>query len=121
MDKKRKNVGSTMVEVLVGFALLMILMAGLSHLINMSSEMVFNTKDTMNEQKSFLEEFYKDNHGSLSESEITSDGLRLIETDSSGNSDKTDGVTVALENTGIRKISDDESGLSVYQIYKVLP
>jgi hypothetical protein len=117
MDKKRKNTGSTMVEVLVGFTLLMILMVGLTRLIKISSEMVFKTRDMINDQKSLVEEFYKENHGSLTKTVVSDDTLALQETDSNGQI-ISDGVNISLGSTKIEKISDDESGLSIYQIYR---
>lgn len=117
MNIKGNNAGSTMVEVLVGFTLLMILMVGLTRLIKISSEMVFNTKDMINAQDSFAEEYYKGDHGTLTKSTVSSDSLILKETDSSGN-DKADGVTITLLNAKIEKFSDDESELSLYQIYR---
>jgi hypothetical protein len=117
-EKKRKNTGSTMVEVLVGFTLLMILMVGMTRLVNISSEMVFKTRDMMNKQSALTEEFYKSDHGNLSRSTVLYDGLILEETDSSGKNIKADGVSVTLPDERIEKLTDDESGLSVYQIYK---
>jgi Na+-transporting NADH:ubiquinone oxidoreductase subunit NqrF len=116
MNKKANNTGSTMVEVLVGFTLLMIMMAGLTRLIKLSSEMVFNTKDMMNDQLSFEEELYKEDYGTLTRSTLSSDGIVLKETDSSGNG-KAGGINIALTDAGVEKLSDDESELSLYRIY----
>jgi hypothetical protein len=105
-----------MVEVLVGFTLLMIMMVGLTRLIKLSSEMVFNTKDMMNAKLYFEEELYKEDYGALTRSTLSSDGLVLKEADSSGNG-KADGVTITLPDAGVEKLSDDESELSLYRIY----
>jgi hypothetical protein len=118
MNKKEKNTGSTMVEVLVGFTLLMILMVGMTKLVNLSSEMVFKTRDTMNKQSTLTEEFYKTDHGNLSSSIVISDGLIMKETDSSGKDIEADGASIKLGDAKMKIFSDEESGLSIYQIYK---
>jgi hypothetical protein len=116
MRKKRlNNIGSTMVEVLVGFSILMILIAGLTGIINLSSNMIFATKDTLAEQDDFLEQFYQADHGSLSTTGIP-DSISLQETDSTGENIKAGGVKIHLDHAKASKVVDSDSGLNIYQI-----
>jgi Tfp pilus assembly protein PilE len=113
--KRKKNKGSTMVEVLVGFTILMILMAGLTRIIEVSSNMVFSTQDILKEQDAFLEQFYQTGHGSLNKSGIAFD-ITMVETDSTGENPKAGGVQLRLDHAQAEKVTDSSSGLHVYQI-----
>jgi hypothetical protein len=116
MRRKRKNSGSSMVEVLVGFTILMILMAGLTAIIHVSSEMLFSTHDMLQTQSSYLQQFYKNEHGALSKTSTDAADITLIETDSEGESKKSGGTEFELDHARLEKVSDSESGLTVYQI-----
>jgi hypothetical protein len=113
MKKHHNNQGSTMVEVLVGFAILMILMAGIARIINVSSNMLYSTRDMLDEQESFVEEFYKNNHGSLNAEEITSFTVSLEETDDTGNM-KSGGITLDLDHANPEKVYDG----TVFTVYQ---
>jgi Tfp pilus assembly protein PilW len=115
MKKRRKSDGSTMVEVLVGFSILMILLAGLTGVIHVSSNMLFDTRDMLREQESFREQFYKAGHGSLCTTPITAVRIALKETDSTGQKEQPGGAQISLEHAQVEKVSDG-SGLTVYQI-----
>jgi hypothetical protein len=105
-----------MVEVLVGFTILMILMAGLTAIIHVSSEMLFNTKDMLQEQTDYVKEFYKENHGSLSISKHDSVTISLVETDSTGETELSGGTRLELDHGMLEKVSDTDSGMTVYQL-----
>jgi hypothetical protein len=109
------NAGSTMVEVLVGFTILMILMAGITGLINVSSNMLFNTHDMLEAQRNFMQEYYKTNYGGLTKDTIASGTVELTAADSSGEK-KADGVSISLNHAVMQKISDADNGLTIYQV-----
>jgi Tfp pilus assembly protein PilE len=112
---RRKNRGSTLVEVMVGFAILMILAAGVTRLIHLSSEMLADSKDMLQGQNSFTQQLYKNNHGSLTTSEIKPFTVILQETDSTGENKKSGGASITLDHAKTEKISDEESEMTVYQ------
>jgi hypothetical protein len=116
MKRKRANRGSTMVEVLVGFVIFMILVAGMMRIVNLSSNMMMKSKDLLGQQGDFLKEFYQEDCGLLNSEEISSGTFLLTETDSTGKK-KADGIQIPLEEKRIqvKKISDGD-GLTVYQI-----
>jgi competence protein ComGF len=116
LNKEPKSEGSTMVEVLVGFSILMILLAGLTGVIHVSSTMLFDTRDMLEERKLFQEQFYRTEHGELNKTEIPAVRFSLKETDSTGKNAKTDGAEILLNHARAEKVSD-ENGLTVYQIY----
>jgi hypothetical protein len=100
----------------VGFSILMILMAGVTHIIQMSSEMLFNTKDMEQEQNSFLEQFYRTNHGTLSTTKLSSVTVYLEETDATGENKLTGGAKLTLDHAVPEKVSDTTTGITVYQM-----
>jgi hypothetical protein len=115
--KKKRNKGSSMVEVLAGFSILMILMAGITGIIKVSSNMIMEAKDMMSEQDQFTAEFYKKDYGDL-EQDASYDSLevRLLVVDSQGNQTQ-DGGSIYLDHAKLRKISsrEDDSAYMVYQ------
>jgi Tfp pilus assembly protein PilE len=111
----KKNRGSTLVEVMVGFAILMILAVGITRVINVSSEILEDSRDMLREQNAFIQQFYKKNYGTLTTSEIKPFQVTLQETDSTGENAKTGGASIALDHARTDKISDDDSGITVYQ------
>lgn len=115
-NKEPKSEGSTMVEVLVGFSILMILLAGLTGVIHVSSTMLFDTRDMLEERELFLEQFYRTEHGELNKTVIPAVRFSLKETDSTGQNAITDGAEIPLNHARADKVSD-ENGLTVYQIY----
>jgi 3-methyladenine DNA glycosylase Mpg len=56
----RKNRGSTMVEVLIGFTLLIILVAGFTKVIEISNTFIIKSKDLAYETELLEEKLYKD-------------------------------------------------------------
>lgn len=52
-DFMKDNKGSTMIEVIVGFTLLMIILSSLTHIIDVSSELFFKSKDMIVKENSF--------------------------------------------------------------------
>lgn len=111
----KKNKGSTMVEVLAGFVILMILMASAIGIIKLSANMVFNTKDIENEQLAFEQHIYSNNSdGKLEVTEMTDD-LSLVETDYQG-TPMGNGIEVPLEGAVVKRYDDPVTGLSAYNI-----
>lgn len=53
------NAGSTMTEVLVGFVLLMILVATLINIVKVSQNMIMNSVDYISRRESFAQERYR--------------------------------------------------------------
>jgi hypothetical protein len=121
--KKKRNKGSSMVEVLAGFSILMILMAGITGIIKVSSNMIMEAKDMMSEQDQFTAEFYKKDYGDL-EQDASYDSLEvcLLVVDSQGNQTQ-DGGSIYLDHAKLRKISskEDDSAYMVYQFEESEP
>lgn len=59
VSKKKKNMGMTMIEVLLGFVLLAAFLGGVSSIIHFSSNMLYNSVDLKNYQEEFIAEMYK--------------------------------------------------------------
>lgn len=94
-DNKKTDRGSTMVEVLIGFTLLMILVAGFTKIIQISREFIMVSKDRVYEAELLEEKVYKgedaasvktdismtesENYGGSSAAKITLDDV-IIET-----------------------------------------
>jgi Tfp pilus assembly protein PilV len=73
---KRKNSGSTMVEVLIGFTLLMIIFAGFTKLIKLSDSFVKTSKDMQYETEFLEEKMYGE------EPTAVHDGISMVEAES---------------------------------------
>lgn len=85
IKKLKQNKGSTMVEVLVGFTVLVVVIVEcMVHIVGMSSEMVQNSKDLVNDMHTLNEKMY------------TKDVLAADNTSSDVGYTKLDGVTVSL-------------------------
>jgi 3-methyladenine DNA glycosylase Mpg len=70
----RKNRGSTMVEVLIGFTLLIILVAGFTKVIEISNTFIIKSKDLAYETELLEEKLYKD-----ADAYNVSTGISLVE------------------------------------------
>ena len=82
---KWNNKGSTMVEVLVGFTILVLVVVDcMVHIVGMSNEMVKNSKDLVNDIHTLNEQMY------------TKDVLSTNNTDFTEGYTKLDGVTITL-------------------------
>ena len=82
---KWNNKGSTMVEVLVGFTILVLVVVEcMVHIVGMSNEMVKNSKDLINDIHTLNEQMY------------TKDVLSTNNTDFTEGYTKLDGVTITL-------------------------
>lgn len=121
---KLNNAGSTMIEVLVGFVLLMILMASIVGIIDLSSDLRMKAKDILDEQSAFQSELYKKNYGVADETGHTGTNtmsivdigdFSLVETDSEGRDLTTEKATIKL-NSGLtlKRIESTITGQSVY-------
>lgn len=78
----KDNKGSTMIEVVVGFTLLLILLAGLTKIIDVSTEMYYQSVDVVRNKERFTEELYKKSGASgstvLERTEYKDDTLQLV-------------------------------------------
>lgn len=111
----KNNKGSTMVEVLVGFSLLVILMAGVSRVIDVSVNMFMYSKTIQNEQLAFQEKYFKTvPEGLVLEKIVSAGNVYLVETDMDGEI-KSGGSTVFMPEMELWMVSDEESGIRMYR------
>lgn len=104
-----------MVEVLVGFSLLVILMAGVSRVMDVSVNMFMDSKEIQNEQLAFQEKYLKKVPvGLVSEKIVTAGNVYLVETDMDGEI-KGGGSTVFIPEMELWRVSDAESGIRMYR------
>ena len=75
INKKLNSNGMTMVEVMMGFVILGILLAGLTNIIFFSSNMIKNSVDIKKAQEELSAEAYKTNSGAV----VSSGGFSLKE------------------------------------------
>lgn len=116
--RRKNNRGSTMVEVLVAFSLLLLLLGGLTKIIHVSSNLLMQTKDLQVEQETFCEKYYRQNQGGLQKKTVLSAGPTAIsfeEVDVDGNH-KANGDQIALTQTEIISFTDDETATTMYQV-----
>jgi uncharacterized protein involved in tellurium resistance len=115
MKKIKNNDGSTMVEVLVSFTVLMILMAGLTGIIKVSSDLIMQAKDMQDNQSAFVEEFYKEDFGSLQKDVLEEcPDIKLQPANKTGT--VISGENIILDHANLKKVSEADTG-SAYIIY----
>jgi hypothetical protein len=115
----RKNGGSTMAEVLVGFAFLMILMVGFVRLLRVSSDFLMAATDTASWQEELQEELYKKTPDeSVVDVQTGKDvPLTFVQTEGAdGNTVKKDGIHLTLEQGRLKSTTHHELNMTVYQI-----
>lgn len=113
-DVMKNNRGTTMVEVLVGFTLLMILLSSLSHIIKVSSELFFSAKDMLVRESTFNENIAKKDavFTEIEDVELTftideskTDELNTAET-----------INIILEDAACKSYIDKNTNLKAYKI-----
>lgn len=92
MNNKNKNRGSTMVEVLVGFALLAVLVAGFTKIINLSGNMITQSKDMLREAELLEEKLYRGD-----DPENVTENVKLVEINTAESTDETAGESICLK------------------------
>lgn len=115
--KRMNNSGSTMAEVLIGFVLLMVILASLQHIVQVSSNLTFQSVDLRGEQQAFQSEYYQKDYGVLYETN-THATFVLVETNQAGEvQDHTKRLTLEAD---LYAVSDDDviqdSNTVVYQL-----
>lgn len=126
MNRKSFNAGSSMAEVIVGFALFVILMASFYGVFKLSNNMIMYSEDKLIIRQSFEKEFYKTeainkaiNHTSdFFDAEKLEDAISFYECDSNGN--KLSNGTELILNNALYKIYDKDGqyGIPVYVFEK---
>lgn len=82
----KDNRGNTMVEILVGFVLIMILVAAFYGIIKLSSNMTMYSVDKQNDRKAYEENYYQNYEDNFTEDTVTEKGsVRLQACDKDGN------------------------------------
>lgn len=115
MFMKKKNRGSTMAEVLVGFTLLAILMAGVSRMVSVSVNLFMETKDIQNQQVEFQENYFKKNQDGIEKKTIIPAGkLSLVQTNEDGEI-ISGGSVIGIPQIQVDKLTDLESTIFVYR------
>lgn len=121
---KMNNSGSTMVEVLIGFVLLMILMASIVGIINLSSDLQMEAKDILDVQEQFQKEIYKKPENwpaeRIQKTQVLSGTdytFILSETDEDGKAkDNKAAIFEMRPGLSLEKVEDITTGLKVYFI-----
>lgn len=112
--------GTTMAEVLIGFAFLMILMAALVHVIDISSDLLMMAKDTVSEQEQFQEQLYrKVPDADQVDVKLLEDAALIfyeIEADGAGEEFSRTGVSLKLEHAEVKAWKYHALNAAVYQV-----
>lgn len=117
-QKVKLNIGSTMVEVLVGFTMLSIFMAGLFQIIRVSSNMSMNAIDLQKTVSAFQEQYYKISHGTLEHQIVipsTSNAISLVEADENRNK-VTGGEVIMLDHAQVEYYRDNSTDYSIFSV-----
>ncbi|MBQ9232471.1 MAG: hypothetical protein IJ167_00355 [Lachnospiraceae bacterium] len=115
-DLKLNNQGSTMVEVLVGFTILVIVLVEcMVHIVGVSSEMVEKSVDMQNDRTTINREMYQ------KDAEYTTiEGAKLVltldeeKTNVTANQAKPVQVVLSAE---LKKFYSDNAGLSIFKVF----
>lgn len=114
--KKINNQGSTMVEVLVGFTILVfVLVECMVHIVGVSSEMVEKSVDMQNDRMTVNREMYQKDANY-----IDIDGAKAVilldeeKTNVSANQAKPVQIVLSAE---LKKFYSDTAGLSIYKLF----
>ncbi len=112
----RSNKGSTMVEVLAGFTILVfVLVECMVHLVGVSGEMVKKSRDMQQCQTILNEEMYKK---TAAFEEISGADITLtLDTEQTDTSNLAQSVTVGLQ-AGVYRFYSDAADLAVFRIVK---
>ncbi|MBQ8912508.1 MAG: hypothetical protein IJ054_00490 [Lachnospiraceae bacterium] len=113
---KLNNQGSTMVEVLVGFTILvMVLVECMVHIVGVSSEMVKQSVDMQNDRMTVNREIYQKDavYDTISGAKLT---LVLDEEKTNVAANQAKAVSIVLS-ADLKKFYSDEAGISVFKIF----
>ncbi len=113
---KLNNQGSTMVEVLVGFTILvMVLVECMVHIVGVSSEMVKKSVDMQNDRMTVNREIYQKDavYDTISGAKLT---LVLDEEKTNVAANQAKAVSIVLS-ADLKKFYSDEAGISVFKIF----
>lgn len=110
--------GTTMAEVLVGFAFLMILMVSLAHMIDISSKFLMMAKDTVSEQERFQEQLYRKvpDAEAVNVTMLEDVTLTFYEMDGVDETASRTGTSLKLERAAVKASKDRVLGVTVYQV-----
>ncbi|MCD2492422.1 hypothetical protein LQE92_07215 [Lacrimispora sp. NSJ-141] len=113
-SKKTDTAGSTMVEVLVAFLIVMIMVVMFSKVIAVSADMLKRSQQMTARYETFNENYYKTENRKR-RSEIGGLTLRLsVDTEKTAAGNKAKGASLELPKTGLQVYTDTETGLKMY-------
>ena len=119
LKQLKLNKGTTMAEVLVGFAFLMVMMASLSQIIKVSNEMLMKSTDQIRLNQTFEEKMFMQTPptGVMTKIDAAEFKLKLDETKTDMTKNQASPVTVDLTYAGLKKyeLEDVENDISVYR------
>ena len=113
--KKRKlgKDGTTMVEVLVAFIVVMIMLLSFTKIVMVASNMLIRSQDAINRQERFNAAYYRLDNADQFRNVSEGISFSLIRTDVEGNSLSAGGLE--LGKTVLKKFTDAETGMSCYR------
>lgn len=131
MKLSKNNSGTTMVELLVGFTLLMIIMTSIFKIIKVSTNMMYESADIKNDLSAFEAEYYKKNYGikgnqedflkKTNVSSTESVNFSFVETDKDGRV-KNNGLKLSIDDYELINIEIKNDinnlGISVFRFVK---
>ncbi len=113
-NKKTDTAGSTMVEVLVAFLIVMIMVVMFSKVIAVSADMLKRSQQMTARYETFNENYYKIENRKR-RSEIGGLTLRLsVDTEKTASGNKAKGVSLELPKTGLQVYTDTQTGFKMY-------
>lgn len=98
--------GTTMVELMVGFTLLLLLLGILTGIVRVSSNLIMNATDGMKQRQQFQQELFQTSSSGYDTTAIAVT-FRLQEEGGTGD-------TISLNRAGLSLLEDKQSGLFVY-------
>ena len=113
---KMNNQGSTMVEVLVGFTILVIVLVEcMVHIVGVSSEMVEKSVDMQNDRTTINRQMYQKNadYTTIEDAKLV---LTLDEEKTNVSANQANPVQIVLS-ADLKKFYSDDSGLSIFKVF----
>ena len=113
---KMNNQGSTMVEVLVGFTILVIVLVEcMVHIVGVSSEMVEKSVDMQNDRTTINRQMYQKNadYTTIEDAKLV---LTLDEEKTNVSVNQAKPVQIVLS-ADLKKFYSDDSGLSIFKVF----
>ncbi|QNM06127.1 type IV pilus modification PilV family protein [Qiania dongpingensis] len=112
--KKTDTAGSTMVEVLVAFLIVMIMVVMFSKVIAVSADMLKRSRQMTARYETFNENYYK-TENIKRRSAVGGLTLRLsVDTEKTASGNKAKEASLELSKTGLQVYTDTETGLKMY-------